>query len=117
MVEVSLMMDQFSRNGYYVLREDISLSKMNQICQLIMAGSMNRLKDVNIDLKNNDIKAKITFNDFVPNFSSKLKLTIIKNKDYAYFDSLISYQSGLSSRTESLHGNYYSLLGKRELSL
>ena len=29
---------------------------MNQLCQLVTLGSMNRLKDIEIDLKNNDIK-------------------------------------------------------------
>lgn len=41
-------MDQFSRNGYYVFREDLSRVKMNQICQLITSGSTNKLKDISL---------------------------------------------------------------------
>lgn len=108
-----MMIDHFSRNGYYLFREDITTTKMNQICQLITSGSLNRLKDINIELKNNDIKNRLTVNDFAPNFTTKLKLTIIKTKDYPYFDNLVSYESGLSTRTEHSSHQYYSLLGKR----
>ncbi len=107
------MIDNFSKNGYYIIREDISRKKMNQICQLITSGSMNRLKDVDIDLKNNDIKNRLTFNDFIPNFTTKLKITLIKNKNYSYFNSLITYQSGLLNRIDHNRNNYYSFLGKR----
>lgn len=107
------MMDQFSRNGYYLFREDITKVKMNQICQLITTGSTNRLKDIDIDLKNNDIKVRLQVNDFAPNFNSKLKITIIKAADFPYFDNLVSYQSALSNRPDNTHNIYFSLLGKK----
>lgn len=112
-----MMIEQFSRSGYYLFREDVSKPKMNQICQLITSGSLNRLKDISIELKNNDIKNRLTVNDFTPNFSTKLKITIIKTKDYPYFDNLVSYESGLSTRTDHSTHQFYSYLGKRELSL
>jgi hypothetical protein len=99
------------------MREDVSRSKMNQICQLIVSGSSNHLKDIEIDLKNNDVKTRLLINEFVPNFTSKLKITIIKNKDYCYYNSLISYQNGLLTRGDHHQSTYYALLGKRELSL
>jgi len=105
-------MDQFSRNGYYIFREDITKVKMSQICQLITTGASNRLKDISIDLKNNDIKARLIVNDFAPNFNSKLKITIIKTADFPYFDSLISYQSAISNRPDHTQ-NLYFFLGKR----
>lgn len=73
---------------------------MNQICQLITAGSSNRLKDIVIDLKNNDIKNRLSVNDFIANFSSKLKITVIKTKYYSYFDSLLALQS-LNTKSEA----------------
>ena len=60
--EINLMIDNFTRNGCYVFREDVSRAKMNQICQLITTGSMNRLRDIEIDLKNNDLKARLLLN-------------------------------------------------------
>lgn len=45
-VEIAIMADNFGKTGFFILREDISRSKMNQLCQLIISGSMNRLKDV-----------------------------------------------------------------------
>lgn len=92
------MIDNFARTGYYLFREDISLTRMNQICQLVTAGSSNRLKDITIDLKNNDVRNRLTVNDFVPNFSSKMKITIIKTKYYSHFDNLLTYQSLLSKQ-------------------
>jgi len=89
---------------------------MNQICQLVTAGSFNRLKDIQIDLKNNDIKNRLIVNDFVPNFNTKLKITIIKTKHYAHFDSLVGYENNLNIKSD-LSSYYYTLLGKRELSL
>ena len=44
--EVFNMIDNFTKNGCYVLREDVSRTRMNQLCQLIATGSMNRLKDI-----------------------------------------------------------------------
>ena len=85
---------------------------MNQICQLITSGSTNKLKDINIDLKNSDIKNRLVVNDFVPNFNSKLQTTIIKNTDFAYFDNLVSYQNALSNRSDT-NNAYFTLLGKR----
>ena len=32
---------------------------MNQLCQLVTLGSMKRLKDIEIDVKNNDIKNRL----------------------------------------------------------
>lgn len=60
--EIASMIDNFSKSGCYVLREDISKLRMNQLCQLVTLGSMNRLKDIEIDLKNNDIKNRLTVN-------------------------------------------------------
>ena len=111
------MIDNFSRNGCYVLREDISESRMNQLSQLISLGSMNRLKDVEVDLKSNDVKVRLLINDFIPNFSSKLKITLIKNKNYADFNSLLTYQSGLMNKSDNHQSSYYALLGRRELAL
>jgi hypothetical protein len=105
-------MDQFSRNGYYVFREDVARVKMNQICQLITSGSTNKLKDIDIDLKNNDIKNRLVVNDFAPNFNSKLQITIIKTANFAYFDNLVSYQNTLSNRSDT-NNVYFNLLGKR----
>ena len=85
---------------------------MNQICQLITSGSTNKLKDINIDLKNSDIKNRLVVNDFAPNFNSKLQTTIIKNTDFAYFDNLVSYQNALSNRSDT-NNAYFTLLGKR----
>jgi hypothetical protein len=108
-----MMIDNFSRNGCYVLREDVSRVRMNQLCQLITAGSMNKLKDVPIDLKNNDVKNRLLINEVAPNFSSKLKITIIKNKDYAYFNNLLAYQNNLLSRDQNQSSSYYPLLGRK----
>lgn len=110
------MIDNFSRNGCYVLREDVSQARMNQLCQLITSGSMNRLKDIEIDLKNADLKARLILNDYVPNFMSKLKITLIKNRDYAYFNSLLTYQSFLSGRAENQQNSYYPLLARKEMA-
>ena len=112
-MDISVMIDSFSRNGYHILREDISREKMNQICQLITSGSMNRLKDIPVDLKNNDIKVKLSMNDFTPNFITKLKITLIKNQNYSYFNSLVTYQNVLQNKAEYPQNVYYSLLGKR----
>jgi hypothetical protein len=60
-------------------------TRMNQICQLISAGSANRLKDIPLDIKNADLKARLLPNEFTPNFSSKVKITLIKTKNYPYF--------------------------------
>ena len=106
-------MDQFSRSGYYLFREDIKKVKMNQICQLITTGSTNRLKDIDIDLKNNDVKVRLTVNDFAPNFNSKLKITIIKTSDFPYFDNMVTYQAALSNRPDHTQNLYFNLLGKR----
>lgn len=57
-----MMIDNFSRNGCYVLREDVNRNRMNQLCQLVIAGSMNKLKDIPFDLKNSDIKNRLTIN-------------------------------------------------------
>jgi hypothetical protein len=89
---------------------------MNQLCQMITSGSANRLKDISVELKNNEIKTRLTVNDFVPNFTSKLKITLIKNSNYPYFENLISYESSLANRSDRLNA-YYTLLGKKELSL
>ena len=35
---------------------------MNQLCQLVTLGSTNRLKDIEIDLKNTDIKNRLLVN-------------------------------------------------------
>jgi hypothetical protein len=83
---------------------------------MITSGSSNRLKDISFDLKNNDIKTRLSVNDFVPNFTSKLKISLIKNSNYPYFDSLISYENSLANRGDRLNA-YYTLLGKKELSL
>jgi hypothetical protein len=77
---------------------------------------MNRLKDIPIELKNNDIKTRLLVNDFVANFTTKMKITVIKTRYYSYFDSLVSYQNGLNIKPD-MHSFYYTLLGKRELSL
>jgi hypothetical protein len=53
-------------------------------------GSSNRLKDINIDLKNNDIKNRLVVNDFTLNFTSKMKITVIKTKYYLHFDNLLN---------------------------
>lgn len=116
-IEISSMIDYFSKTGFYVFREGVSQSKMHQICQLISSGSMNRLRDVQLNIKNNDLKTRLSFNETVPNFSSKLKITLIKDKDYGYFHSLVGYQNSLLTKTDHHQSSYYSLLGKRELSL
>jgi hypothetical protein len=107
-----MLMDHFSRTGSYIFKEDVSKTKMNQICQLITSGSMNRLKDIPINLNNNEIKARLMVNEFIPNFSTKMKITIIKTKYYSHFDNLISYQNNLSIKSDT-HASYYTLLGKR----
>ena len=86
---------------------------MNQLCQLVTSGSTNRLKDIEVDLKNNDIKIRLLVNDFVPNFISRLKMTLIKNKDYAYFNNLLTYQSTFLSRVENQQMSVYPLLGRK----
>ena len=111
--EILMMIDNFSRNGCYVLREDVSRARMNQLCQLITSGSMNKLKDIPVDLKNNDIKNRLVVNEVVPNFNSKLKITIIKNKDYAYFNNILAFQNNLLSKNDHHHSNYYPLLGRK----
>ena len=58
---------------------------MNQICQFITAGAANRLKDIQIPITNADVAARFTVNDFAPNFSSKMKITLIKTKYYSHF--------------------------------
>lgn len=87
---------------------------MNQLCQLITAGSSNRLKDIPIDLKNNEIKTRLIVNDFVPNFTSKMKITIIKTKNYIHFDHLLTYQNLVSSKADSHNGN---LVSRKEYAL
>lgn len=87
---------------------------MNQICQLITAGSSNRLKDIPVDLKNNDVKTRLTVNDFIPNFTSKMKITIIKTKNYVQFDNLLTYQNLISSKADLHNGN---LVSRKELAL
>ena len=115
--EIVQMIDNFSRNGCYVLREDIPKVRMNQLCQLVVSGSMNRLKDIEVDLKNNDIKNRLIINEFVPNFNSRLKITLIKSRNYAYFNNLLTYQNTLLSRADNQQISYYPLLGRKELAM
>jgi hypothetical protein len=111
-MEINGLIEHFCRTGYYIFKEDVSRTKMNQICQLITFGSTNRLKDIPINLNNNDIKSRLLVNDFVANFSTKMKITLIKTKYYPHFDNLLASQNNASSKQE-LQSSYYTLLGKR----
>jgi hypothetical protein len=82
-IEISILLENFSRCGYYLFKEDVTRTKMNQICQFITAGAANRLKDIPVPITNNEIAARFTVNDFAPNFSSKMKITLIKTKYYS----------------------------------
>jgi hypothetical protein len=86
---------------------------MNQICQFITAGAANRLKDIPIPISNNDVAARFTVNDFAPNFSSKMKITLIKTKYYSHFEQLLALQTLNAQKVE----NSASLIGRKELSL
>ena len=66
-------------------------------------------------MKNNDVKNRLVVNEFVPNFISRLKISLIKNKDYAYFNNLLTYQNTLLGRVDHQQISYYPLLGRREL--
>lgn len=87
---------------------------MNQLCQVLTAASSNRLKDIPLELKNAELKARLQVNDSAPNFTSRLKITLIKTKHYAYFEQLLAYQSLLSARNDPASA---SLLARRELAL
>lgn len=85
---------------------------MNQICQLITAGSTNRLKDLPFDVKNNDVRNRLNVNEFVPNFTTKSKITIIKTKNYAYFETLLTNQNTLNGRPDASNA-FYGNLGRK----
>lgn len=107
-------MDSFTRNGYSIFKEDVPRTRMNQLCQLLTVGSSNRLKDIPLDLKNGEIKGRLMVNDFQPNFTSRVKITLIKARHYPYFEQLIAYQGLLSARNDP---STASLLARRELAL
>lgn len=44
--EINQLIDNFSRSGYCLFREEVPRARMGQLCQIITAGSANRLKDV-----------------------------------------------------------------------
>lgn len=49
---IGQLIDSFSRNGFHLFREDLSRTRMNQLCQLLTAAGSNRLKDIPLELKN-----------------------------------------------------------------
>jgi hypothetical protein len=112
--EVNILMDNFTRNGYCLFKEEVPCTRMNQLCQLLTTGSSNRLKDITLELKNGEWKGRLLVNDFQPNFTSRTKITLIKAKHYPYFEQLLAYQSLLAARNDSAAA---SLLARRELSL
>jgi hypothetical protein len=112
--EINQLMEGFTRTGYCLFKEEVPRTRMNQLCQLVTAGSANRLKDIPLELKNGDLKARLLVNDFTPNFSSKVKITLIKARHYPYFEQLLAFQGLHGARNDPAAA---SLLARRELSL
>lgn len=112
--EINILIENFSRSGYFLFREDVPRARMSQICQLLTAGSSNRLKDIPLELKNGELKGRLLTNDFAPNFTSRLKITLIKARHYPYFEQLLTYQTLFASRNDPVSAG---LLARRELAL
>jgi hypothetical protein len=46
--EINQLIENFSRSGYCLFKEDVPRSRMSQLCEIITAGSAGRLKDISL---------------------------------------------------------------------
>lgn len=109
------MIDSFSRVGFYLFREEVTLKKLNQLCQLITYGGSNKLKDIPLEFKNNELKAKVNPNETLPGFNTKIRMTIIKSQHYHHFENMVSFENSLNIKPD-FNNIYYTFLAKKELT-
>ena len=99
MYEITILIEQFSRSGYILFKEEISRERMGQICQIITLGSTNRLKDIQLNLKNLYSEKRLSVNEQVPHFTSKMQKTTMESKHYQAYDTYISYQNSFNLKS------------------